>query len=552
VKKYLKINPLLFLLCMLLSACIDSSAAARYNHAILSSFSPSTATSAGPGFTLTVYGSYFTSGSVVLWNNSQRQTTFLSSTTLTATILSTDIAAPGTASVSVANSRYQTSPVSFAITTNTVVPVAVSVSPGTGSLQAGASQQFTASVTGSSNTGVTWSTNGGTISTAGLYVAPATAGNYSITATSSADSSKSASATMSVSVPSTGLDFYVSTTGNDANNGSAASPWRTIGHADSVAQPGWTIHVAPGTYTGSVTTNASGTVNSHIVFISDTQWGAVINQGNSGATGIAWLQNGDYTEIKGFEIGNSQYSGVGEHCSHCWVSYNKIHDIGGVCGSNGGAGITEESYSASDNHIIGNFVYNIGPNHDGSVRCNSIHGVYPAIPMVEIKNNLILKVSGDGISSWHYASQLTIINNTIIGALDAGILIGNNSSSITNSTIANNIVYNNPNCGICEEGTVGTNSYTHNHVIGNGYNWTLLNGNTHTSDVTAASPLFVNYTGDQTGNYHLSSSSPDIDTGTTMLAPSLDLAGGLRPMGVTFDIGAYELGNTPGLWPFKY
>jgi len=549
MKKYLSINSLLLLFLFLALSAYLTSTASALNHAVINTLSPSTAVAAGPGFTLTVRGSNFSTSSVVLWKNTQRPTTFHSSNRLTATILSSEIAVPGTAAVSVVTKGSYSNSLGFIITS---APVAVSISPASASLLTGGTQQFSATVSGTTNTSVTWSATGGTVSSSGMYTAPGSAGTYTVTAKSVANSTKAASATVTVSTATAGLNYYVSTTGNDSSNGSAASPWRTIGHADSAAQPGWIIHVAPGVYNGSVTTNASGTLDKHVVFVSDTKWGAVIDQGNSGSTGIAWLQNGDYTEINGFEVRNSQYSGIGQHCSHCWVLNNKIHDVGGVCGSNGGAGITGESYSTSDQHIIGNLVYNIGPNHNGAVRCNSIQGIYPTTPLVEVKNNLIMKISGDGISSWHYATQMTVINNTVMGSLDAGILIGNNSSSNTTSTISNNIVHKNPNCGICEGGTIGTNIYTNNHVVGNGYNWQLLNGNTHSGDVTASSPLFVNDTGDQTGNYHLTSTSPDIDMGTATFAPPLDFAGGLRPQGADFDIGSYEYGAAAGSWPYSY
>src|SRR5271155_4920705 len=70
--------------------------------------------------------------------------------------------------------------------------VAVSVMPSSASVQTGGSQQFSASVTGTTNTGVTWSATGGTISSTGLFIAGATAGAYGVTATSMADSAKSA------------------------------------------------------------------------------------------------------------------------------------------------------------------------------------------------------------------------------------------------------------------------------------------------------------------------------------------------------------------------
>ncbi|HZV99039.1 MAG TPA: galactose oxidase-like domain-containing protein, partial [Methylophilaceae bacterium] len=68
-----------------------------------SSISPSSAAAGGPAFTLTVNGSNFVSGSIVRWNGANRTTTFVSATQLTAAIPASDIAAAGTAQVTVFN-----------------------------------------------------------------------------------------------------------------------------------------------------------------------------------------------------------------------------------------------------------------------------------------------------------------------------------------------------------------------------------------------------------------------------------------------------------------
>src|SRR5580700_1404562 len=78
-------------------------------------------------------------------------------------------------------------------------PVAVSVSPATATLYGGQTQQFTATVTNTSNTAVTWTISPagtGTISSSGLYTAPATISTQqtvTVTATSQANTAVSAS-----------------------------------------------------------------------------------------------------------------------------------------------------------------------------------------------------------------------------------------------------------------------------------------------------------------------------------------------------------------------
>ena len=88
----------------------------------------------------------------------------------------------------------------------------VTIAPSTPNVRAGATQQFTASVTGNSNTSVTWSVNGvaggnsttGTISAMGMFQAPATlpsSNSVSIEATSAADTTAQASTTATLLNP---------------------------------------------------------------------------------------------------------------------------------------------------------------------------------------------------------------------------------------------------------------------------------------------------------------------------------------------------------------
>jgi len=76
--------------------------------------------------------------------------------------------------------------------------VTISIPPGPYSVAAGAQQQFSATVTGTTNTMVTWSATGGTISSTGDYTAGNNAGTFSVNATSAADTSKSAQMAVTV------------------------------------------------------------------------------------------------------------------------------------------------------------------------------------------------------------------------------------------------------------------------------------------------------------------------------------------------------------------
>ena len=82
------------------------------------------------------------------------------------------------------------------------LPVAVSLDPSWSTLNACDSVTFRASVTGSSNPAVLWSVRegqaGGTVSQAGVYTAPSTAGTFHVVAASVADPARSAEATVAV------------------------------------------------------------------------------------------------------------------------------------------------------------------------------------------------------------------------------------------------------------------------------------------------------------------------------------------------------------------
>ncbi len=113
--------------------------------------------------------------------------------------------APGTPGVFHVRASSRATPTAQADGTVTVVaPVAVTVSPRTPSVVAGGTIAFSATVQNATNTAVDWSVSGtgcGTITTAGLYTAPAAAASCTVVATSQQDPSRSDAATVTVTAP---------------------------------------------------------------------------------------------------------------------------------------------------------------------------------------------------------------------------------------------------------------------------------------------------------------------------------------------------------------
>jgi len=161
-------------------------------------------------FTATVTGSTNTS---VTWTISGAGCTGATCGTISAAGRYTaPSAVPNPADVTVTATSAADKSKSANATVTVIPPVAVGVTPATIQVVSGGHQQFTATVNGSQNTGVTWSVSGsgcsgsscGSITSLGLYTAPATIpkpAQVKVTATSDADSTKTGSATVTVIAP---------------------------------------------------------------------------------------------------------------------------------------------------------------------------------------------------------------------------------------------------------------------------------------------------------------------------------------------------------------
>lgn len=345
-------------------------------------------------------------------------------------------------------------------------------------------------------------------------------------------------------------DLYVSEGGSDSNAGTQSAPYATISKAASVAKAGTTVHVAPGTYTGNIRTNPSGTEAARIRYVSDKKWAAkIVGTG----TEFHWDNRGSYVDIVGFDISGSGRGGVVNYGSHTLMSYNHVHDlrVSGGCTGSGGAGLDDADYASTDTDIIGNVVHDVGV--PGS--CNTVQGIYKSNLRGRIMNNISYRNAAFGISLWHAANELQVINNTVFANGSAssggGIIIGRGDTGggvMTNTRVSNNIVYDNRRYSIVQycnsgEACIGTgNTVANNLIYANGQGIVMLAG--AATGTIAADPLFVNYQPTMTtGDYHLQRTSPALDKGSSLLAPTIDIDGVARPQGAGYDIGAYEMAN---------
>jgi hypothetical protein len=219
----------------------------------------------------------------------------------------------------------------------------------------------------------------------------------------------------------TGATYYVSTTGNDSNPGTIASPWLTIQHAANTVTAGATVYVFGGVYNQSVNFPNSGRRSAPITFQSYPGQTAVIdgtgvscctsNPPSSGneIQGLFNIVNQSYIIVRGFEIRNYTTSVAAYTPAGIWITgsgrgiqirNNRVHNITTTSEEDGNAfGISV--YGTSKTPITqlvinGNEVYDLKTGQSESVNVDG------NVTHFKITNNLIHDDDNIGIAAIGY------------------------------------------------------------------------------------------------------------------------------------------------------
>ena len=253
--------------------------------AISVSVSPASAAVAAGGtqaFTATVTGS---GNQAVTWS-----VTEAAGGAVTAAGVYTAPTAAGTYHVVATSAADVTKSATASVTVTSTPPgVTVTVAPATVSLASGATQAFTATVTGTANTSVNWSITeaaGGTITSAGVYTAPAAAGGYHVVATSAADATKSATASVTVTNTPPGVTVTVAPATASLTTGGTQAFTATVTGATNTAVI-WTV-----------TESSGGTITSAGVYTAPAVAGTFhvvatsVAEGTKGATATVTVSSG--------------------------------------------------------------------------------------------------------------------------------------------------------------------------------------------------------------------------------------------------------------------
>jgi len=299
-----------------------------------------------------------------------------------------------------------------------------------------------------------------------------------------------AARTVPAPVASGGLQspmHYVSPAGSDTADGSATHPWATIQHADGVVQPGDTVVVLNGTYSGDILLRSSGAAGRPITYMAQDKWQAKL-VGTTSGDGTAVIRvTGGHLIIKNFDITGTDANGILLAASGSSASFNQgignyVHDLTTPCDMNGGAALHSgggDNYSGiSHDDFIGNLVVNIH-RIPGCTTGVSAAGIYESVPYGVVANNIVID-AGYAIQCWHNAHHETITGNIVANSF-RGITVGAGDApgGVSNdyTVVKDNIIVGTVSWAIAESGETGRhNTYTDNMLFNNASDITLGHG----------------------------------------------------------------------------
>jgi len=268
------------------------------------------------------------------------------------------VTSPQSATVTATSSATAGAQASASIVVNPNMLVAVS--PATASVVSGGTQQFTASVSGTSNVGVTWSASAGTVSNSGLFNAPTVtvATTVTVTATSLADPTKSALATVSVNPPGSSSTVNPPSSGCGPPTYNCSSQSTTLATIPATPNMGGQTGVNSTGYAYSSPSDfyyPSSGVGNCITRLTDANSDSNVDIGStwsSGGNDLIWSPDRSYG---GVEASNGRvfYISVSYTAAGCMQINNPVLNIFSPGGTLGGFSFSRVTRNVAY-HILGN------------------------------------------------------------------------------------------------------------------------------------------------------------------------------------------------------
>lgn len=297
------------------------------------------------------------------------------------------------------------------------------------------------------------------------------------------------------------------------------SPGGNVTTFESSLSAGQTGCLHGGVYSGQWTFAKSGVAGSPITVQSYPGETAILDA-NGGGAGLTF--NADYVNAKNLLLRNAGTAGG------TVVYFLAAADHDSLTQSEIGPTTSQGVFSeAGSNHLTidRNYCHDIGRDPTRQTHCFYMEGSDN-----QITNNLIVNlINGFGAQVYPVCARVTIANNTIVGAVLGGVVVGRESGTCDNVDVVNNVVVNSPGTAFVQCYKNPTNVRVHHNLFFNAAATNCAGASNNTN----ADPLFAN-------GYHLGNGSPGIDTGDNTFLFSPDLDGVVRPQGAGVDKGGYE------------
>lgn len=190
------------------------------------------------------------------------------------------------------------SPAQIVVSANQNTKPILSISPSSATVPSQGQQQFTAQTTQSANTGVTWSTSVGTISTSGAFTAPKVTANTTatITAVSDGNSSSRAEATVTIT-PQVALAISNST----LPAGNAGAPYSaTLSATGGVTPYRWNL-TSGSLPSGILLQASSGTITGISVLAGSYPFTAKVTDASGNSATLAFTLSFSSSSANGFD-----------------------------------------------------------------------------------------------------------------------------------------------------------------------------------------------------------------------------------------------------------
>lgn len=399
---------------------------------------------------------------------------------------------------------------------------------------------------------------------------------------------------VSVAASAKAETHYVATDGDDAADGSSASPWATLQRAADAVAPGDVVVVRPGSYRGFYL-DTSGTAEMPITFRGEP--GATIEEDNARTPDGINLEGASFVVIEGFTVVGATRAGIrAVLCEHVTIRNNRA-DMNGRWGIFTGFCddlLIEDNECSRSQVEHGIYVSNSGDrpvvrrNRLWGNRANGLHmngdlsaggdGVISGALVEQnviwdngrgggsgingdgvqdsvIRNNLIYENHASGISLYRIdggapSTGNLVIHNTVVQAADGRWALNIQDASTGNRVLNNILLTRHAFRGAIDVSADSLEDFTseHNVVVGRFTidggdtvmdlaEWRAATGQDANSIEATIDEVFVDAAG---GDYHLSATSPALDRGTATDAPPTDFEGQPRPLGSAVDVGADE------------